>query len=254
MAKKEIFRGFSRIFVDDDKGAETEITISDDPEEMETAHTVVEHTVVTITSGDEDESLLCPESETEPVLEPELESGETSHPEEPVVDSMLNAICERLDIMDKDIKETQRKDELIRDLHKEMETLKNDFYASLRRPVIKSIIAIHRRMDERLKYIDGKREEDGADSRLLLDEMVKNMEFDSTSVLDTLEDEYDLIYFEPTIGDAYNPKEQNAIKIEETDNPVLGGTVKDVIYGGFKETSSDRIWLKANIIVYRLKN
>ena len=84
--------------------------------------------------------------------------------------------------------------------------------------------------------------------------MVKNMEFDSTSVLDTLEDEYDLIYFEPTIGDAYNPKEQNAIKIEETDNPVLGGTVKDVIYGGFKETSSDRIWLKANIIVYRLKN
>ena len=271
--RNEIYSGFSRIFIDDDKGAETEITIRSDVDEDASEEeaqvvtteggeegsvnivdveedpgdaedeTVIEQTVVTITST------------TPPQLEPEPEEGPASMTGQqlPQMATTLEQMSERLKSIESAVSDTQHKDDLIRNLHKEMEGLKNDFYASLRRPLIKSIVAIHRRMNERLKYLEMKMEEEGADSKALLDEAIRNMEFDCTTVLDTLEDEHDLVYFEPTAGEAYNPKEENAVQVVETDNPVLGGTVKDIIYGGFKESSTGRVWLKANIAVYRMK-
>ena len=270
--RNEIYSGFSRIFIDDDKGAETEITIrsEDDDASEEEAQTitteggemgsvsivdveespddaedgtVIEQTVVTITST------TPPQLEPEPEKEPASMAGQQL----PQMATALEQVSEKLKSLETAISDTQHKDELIRNLHKEMEGLKNDFYASLRRPLIKSIVAIHRRMNERLKYLEMKMEEEGADSKALLDEAIRNMEFDCTTVLDTLEDEHDLVYFEPTAGEAYNPKEENAVQVVETDNPVLGGTVKDIIYGGFKESSTGRVWLKANIAVYRMK-
>ena len=270
--RNEIYSGFSRIFIDDDKGAETEITIrsEDDDASEEEAQTitteggemgsvsivdveespddaedgtVIEQTVVTMTST------TPPQLEPEPETEPASMAGQQL----PQMATALEQVSEKLKSLETAISDTQHKDELIRNLHKEMEGLKNDFYASLRRPLIKSIVAIHRRMNERLKYLEMKMEEEGADSKALLDEAIRNMEFDCTTVLDTLEDEHDLVYFEPTAGEAYNPKEENAVQVVETDNPVLGGTVKDIIYGGFKESSTGRVWLKANIAVYRMK-
>lgn len=272
--KDEIFSGFSRISIDDDKGAETEITIksADDDDNDETLQTstpansdhgidieiaddgaaesdatAVEQTIVAFTSTTETETeeMPLPEAETTP-------SQPATQPL-PKIEAELATMKATLAGMETALKDSQHKDALIRDLHKEMESLKNDFYASLRRPLIKSIIAIHRRMDERQKYMEKSVDAEGADYKALLDEAVKNMDFDCTSVLDTLEDEYDLIYFEPTVGDAYNPKEENAVKVEETDNPALGGTVKDVVYGGFREASTGRVWQKANIVVYRIK-
>lgn len=250
MAKKELFRGFSRIFVDEDQGAETQITISSEevPDESdmegtpatdETGDAAIEKPPVHIISTDEPKPMTLQQPPNEsPLLQVEM---------------TLNRLAERLDTIEAAIGETKHKDDLIRDLHKEMEELKNDFYTSLRRPIIKSIIAIHRRMDERLKYIETKAEEDNADFKTLFVETVKNVRFDRTSVRDTLEDDYDLAYFEPIVGDAYNPKEQNAVNVVDTDDSMLGGTIKDVVCGGFKDVNTGRIWQKANIIVYRNK-
>lgn len=251
--RSEVFSGFSRISIDDDKGAETEITIrsdaADDDDETPQAGTLEDHTdeqsieveIVEDTAESDDtatEDATPPLPTTQPLTQIEAE---------------LAAMKATLAGIETTLKDSQHKDALIRDLHKEMESLKNDFYASLRRPLIKSIIAIHRRMDERQKYMEKSVDAEDADYKALLDETVRNMDFDCTSVLDTLEDEYDLIYFEPIVGDVYNPKEENAVKVEETDNPALGGTVKDVVYGGFREASTGRVWQKANIVVYRIK-
>lgn len=261
MAKKELFRGLSRIFVVENKGDETEIVIKDETntEESNTEDTLdatdipVEgqsDVIIEIHEGGDETEDTAVEDTIESI---NAEPKPTAESQQPQGDAMYNELTDRLDAIKAAVNNSQHKDALIRDLHKEMEGLKNDFYASLRRPIIKSIIAIHRRMDERLKYIDAKVDATDADYKQLLCEVEKNLRFDSTSILDTLEDEYDLIYFEPTVGEAYNSKEENAIKVEETDNPVLGGTVKDVIYGGFKEAVTGRIWLKANIAVYKSK-
>lgn len=244
MAKKEIFRGFGRIFIDEDRGAETEITIDHEPKEDTGEATVSETSEpVTTAGGNVDQ----PQPPT-----PVTTVGEAQQ-EESAMDAAVKAIAEKLDAVDEALKETKHKDELIRNLHKEMENLKNDFYASLRRPAIKSIVGIHRRMEERLKHLENKCDEAESAPQVLFAETLKNMRFDCTSVLDTLEDEYDLVYFVPIMGDAYNPKEENAVKVEETDNPALGGTIKDVVYGGYKDACTGRVWLKANIVVYRLK-
>lgn len=161
--------------------------------------------------------------------------------------SVLNELKEMM-------KRENYKDGIIKNLHKEMERLNGNFFEDIRRPMIKSIIAIHRQMMGRVKALDKNQTDSDADYENLYLELVKNVKFDMTAVGDTLEDEYDLEYFEPSIGDLYNPKEDNAIRVVITENEQQDSVIQEVLYGGFKNTSTDKIFLKANVIVYKFKN
>ena len=164
-----------------------------------------------------------------------------------------NEFSDKLKELKELIERSNYKDGIIKDLHKEMERLNGNFYEDIRRPMIKSIIAIHRQMTGRVKVLEKNIADADTDYEKLYREQVKNMMFDMTAVSDTLEDEYDLEFFEPAVGDLYNPKEDNAIRVVATEDEHQDGMIQEVLYGGFKNTSTDRIFLKANVIVYKLK-
>ena len=149
------------------------------------------------------------------------------------------------------IERENHKDDIIRELHKERERLSANFFDDIKRPMIKSIIAIHRQMINRMQTIRQTATDADTNYEKLYRELCKNMEFDATAVSDTLEDEYDLTYFEPKPGDAYNPKENNAVRVVTTNDPAQGGIIQEVIYGGFKNVQTEKIFLKANVIVYK---
>ena len=221
-------------------------------------------------SGDEEEGTRKEEREelkeepevavlpVQPATEqPEESKEESPLPSTPVVEGKgsedIEAMVSRLEELKALLERDNYKDGIIKDLHKEMERLNGNFFEDIRRPMIKSIIAIHRQMTGRLKTLEKETAASDSDYKKLYEELVKNMKFDLTAIGDTMEDEYDLEFFEPVSGDLYNPKEDNAIRVVATDDEGQDGVIQEVLYGGFKNTSTDRIFLKANVIVYKFK-
>lgn len=190
---------------------------------------------------------------------PEAIVPTTAAPEQPASDvcadvsSQLEELKSGQDELKALLERENYKDSIIKDLHKEMERLNGNFFEDIRRPMIKSIIAIHRQMTGRVKALEKNPSDASTDYEKLYNEMAKNLKFDMTAVADTLEDEYDLEFFEPAAGDFYNPKEDNAIRVIATDDAQQDGVIAEVLYGGFKNTSTERIFLKANVIVYKHK-
>lgn len=204
------------------------------------------------------ESVPKIETEQAPQPNPQTSFGAqqdaSSLPEDPKSDTTNNTeLLSKLNELKEMLQQESHKDGIIKDLHKELEKLNGNFFEDIRRPMIKSIIAIHRQMTGRVKAIEKTPVGQDADYEKLYQEMVKNLKFDMTAIGDTLEDEYDLEFFEPVAGDLYNPKEDNAIRVVSTDDEYQDGVIQKVLYGGFKNTNTDKIFLKANVIVYKFK-
>ena len=81
--------------------------------------------------------------------------------------------------------------------------------------------------------------------------LLREVENCKLHIQDILEDEYDLEYFEPTIGSAYSPKEQTAIRTVITDTPEQAGTIKEFHYGGFRNTTTNKIFQPSTVTVYK---
>jgi len=206
------------------------------------------------TKKEDDTESTIPDNETTSPTRgnPEIESPSPNEEIDPLgrkTDELLGKIDEIKNLVEKET----RKDEIIKEMHKEMERLNSNFLEDIRRPMIKSIIAIHKQMYNRSKNIEKTELSADTDYELLYGDLKKNIEFDKTAIVDTLEDEYDLEFFEPVEGDLYNPKEDNAIKVVVTDDAILDGKIKEVIYGGFKNPLTEKVFMKANVIVYKLK-
>lgn len=194
-------------------------------------------------------------AEVEVIEQPETEATPEVEPTEtkPAVQSEidLSPVLSQLEKITGILEQATRKDDIIRDLHKEMERLNGNFYDDLKRPMIKSIISIHTKLWGRVKNIASQENEIDADKAKLYEELKKNIIFDTTSVSDMLEDEYDLRFYEPAPGDLYNPKEDNALKVLPTDQEGQDNVIERVVNGGFKNTRTDKIFVKANVFVYK---
>lgn len=199
------------------------------------------------------EEKLLPSTET-PAEKPPIAIETPQQPANPKAESVASGdIIAKLDEVKELLERDNHKDSIIKDLHHEMERLNGNFFEDIRRPMIKSIIAIHRQLTGRVRSLEKNPAGADVNSEDLYNEFTKNLKFDMTAVGDILEDEYDLEYFEPAIGDLYNPKENNAIRVISTDDEQQDNIIQEVLYGGFKNTNTDRIFLKANVIVNKHK-
>ena len=187
------------------------------------------------------------EASTEsPHLSENTEQSETKKWQDSVI-GQLNKIEEWMN-------NDNHKDDLIHSLHQELEKHQTNLYSSMQRPFILSIIDIDKRMNDRIKYtrklFNSAKEPE--DYKNIAEQMCKNFQFDRRTLLDTLEDEYDLTYFEPVSGEKFNPKEHSVIKTIETGDSSLANTIQDVIYGGYKN-QEDKVYLKSKVVVFKSK-
>jgi molecular chaperone GrpE (heat shock protein) len=149
--------------------------------------------------------------------------------------------------------EIQTKEDSIKELHEELVKLRNNFYGEIKNPMINSIISIHKKMYSRINDYKKNKEEnkEEIDPKVFMD----NLNFDLGFITDLMMDDYNLIFFEPKVGDQYNPKEENAIKSLDTEDENLASTIESVIYGGFKTNDDqDKIFCKALVSVYKQKS
>ena len=223
-------------------------------EAEEPQETVIDHVEVTIEEPEPEQKPVTPQPEETPeevkpaTEKPDDEIPAAETPEQPVSEDG-SVVLSRLEEVKTLLERDNYKDSIIKDLHKEMERLNGNFFEDIRRPMIKSIIAIHRRMTGRVKALAKNPMRTDSDYEKLYDDM----KFDLTTIADILEDEYDLEFYEPAAGDLYNPKEDNAVRVIAADSEQQDGLIAEVLYGGFKNASTDRIFLKANVIVYKYK-
>lgn len=163
----------------------------------------------------------------------------------------LTPLIERLDKLSDMRAVNDRKDEIIKDLHNEVQNLSRDVFSQFTKPFLTSIIRIYTYLAEEIEA--GRREFFDTGSKEA-EIAYKRMGTSLQMVEDTLLDEFDAVKFAPVPGDAYEPRSHYAVKSIVTDDPALAGTVSACRQSGFKNAETGKIIKQAVVIVYRLNN
>lgn len=182
-----------------------------------------------------------PTSVEEKPAEPETTKGSPA--------SDFSPILKELEAIKKYVDDSTHKDELIRSLHKEVQTLSQDIFSQLTRPYLNGVIRIY----NHLAGTTEKAKSDFNEKGLAEDEkLYKKMEASLLMVQDMLEDEFDASFYAPAPGDAYDPRLHYAVQSIPTDDEKLAGTVKSCRQGGFRKSETGKVLKQAVVVVYCL--
>ena len=154
-----------------------------------------------------------------------------------------------LEGMKQDVAEIVRRDELMKSLHAELQQHNRNLHAEIIKPLLLHLVNVHKRMLETYQHYCKLSVEENSDIYKKLLEAINN---NILLIRDTLEEEYDWCYFEPKEGDDYSPKEYNALRTVETDDPQKVGKVAICVAGGFREIATGRIIRPAIVSIYKL--
>lgn len=154
-----------------------------------------------------------------------------------------------LEGMKQEVAEIARRDDLMKSLHAELQQHNRNLYAEMVKPLLLHLVNVHKRMLETYQHYGKLSVEENPDIYKKLLEAIHN---NVLLVRDTLEEEYDWCYFEPGEGDDYSPKEHNALRMVETDDPQKAGKVAVCVTGGFREIATGRMIRPAIVSIYKL--
>lgn len=146
------------------------------------------------------------------------------------------------------LKDVGYKDKIIKELHDELQKRNRDFYADIAKPYLKNIIRIHERLSATYKSVNPEKLKECANGVELV---LRKIESDKLMVEDMLNDEYDMVYYEPAPGSLYQPKEHMAIQSLLTDQSNLAGTVAECRQGGFRDLNTGKVFKSAVVSVYK---
>lgn len=164
-------------------------------------------------------------------------------------DKTLAGLMAKLAEMQSLLEENNRKDAIIKELHAELQEHKRDIYSDLTKPLLNNILKIHKNMYE--LYLHFSKSQGKEDNAPTIEQLLKALDNQVVSIKDMLEDEYDLEYFEPKIGDAYSPKEHHALEALETGDESLVGKIHACKIGGFRNVNTEKIFKPAFVSVYK---
>ena len=180
----------------------------------------------------------------QPVAPPSETPPETCNRQEGT-DRTLQELVEKMNVLAERIDTAAYQEKLIRDMHQELVQLKKGLLADLKKDYLMDIINICERMGDTDRHIRPDAPDFDAQKAKLL---VTNTYL---YIRDHLADEYSVEYFEPAVGDAYDPKCHRAIRVNATDDDAKAGTIAECLAGGFRNTETDRVFRQARVVVFR---
>lgn len=166
-----------------------------------------------------------------------------------IIEGDWNKFYHLLESVKQDVAEIARRNELMKSLHSELQQHNRSLYADIIKPLLLHLVNVHKRMLETYQHYGKLSVEDNSDVYKKLLEAINN---NILLIRDTLEEEYDWCYFEPKECDVYSPKEHNALRTVETDDPQKAGKVAVCVTGGFREIATGRIIRPAIVSIYKL--
>ena len=161
------------------------------------------------------------------------------------------AVEERLERLRTLLEDSAYKDNLIKELHKELQQHRQGMLSDVAKPYLRSVMKIHERLRDTARYYARAevRTEEDAYGRFL-----RKVESDVLTVQDMLEDDFGVSYFEAEAGGEFRPKEQHALKTVATTDAALAGRVAECLYGGFRMEETGKVVKAAQITLYKLDN
>lgn len=160
----------------------------------------------------------------------------------------LQAMGDKLVVLSEKIDTAAYQEKIIRDMHQELMQLKKGLVEDLKKDYLTDILNICERMGDTDRHIRPDAPDyDAAKAK----QLVTNTYL---YIRDHLTDQYSVEYFEPAVGDAYEPKAHRAIRVIETNEDDKAGTVAECLIGGFRNSETGRVLRQARIAVYKKNN
>ena len=175
-------------------------------------------------------------------------SGQPS--EETVENPEIKAIAANVAEILSLVKISNRKDEIIDNLHKELQQYKSGLQDAIITPILKAIVREYDRVSKQYRFYIEKTQEEPQSK--LFSKLLSEFEMLSFSLLNLLGD-YDIEPFNFKEGDAHDVKLQKIIEVVETADPQQDGVVAECISCGFCNITTTRLFRQAEIKIYKLK-
>ena len=136
-----------------------------------------------------------------------------------------------LKIISDKLEEIRYKDQIIKDIHNELQSYKTGLRQEIVKPILKSVILVY----DVLAGMDATQSKEIQNAIYAVEDLLF---------------EYDVEPMKVKVGDTFEPKTHNAVAKEETDNISLDRTIAKVTKTGFINTNTGHILRNPTVVVY----
>ncbi|MBR5853606.1 MAG: nucleotide exchange factor GrpE [Alistipes sp.] len=142
-----------------------------------------------------------------------------------------------------------RLEESVRDMHKEMEVYKNGFYEKITKPYLKALLELHTRFADVANHFENV-DLSTCDVRETYDRLLGQFKNSVQAIADRVYNDFGIDYFEPEVGQLYDPRQHKAMRVVNTDDAEKHRVIIKVLAGGFKDVDSDKVISTARVETY----
>lgn len=198
-----------------------------------------------------------PQPEVKPEPTPEPTPAPTPEPA-PAVDytpqfEALTTLVKELKAENAELKTLigfrDRLEESVRDMHKELETYKGGFYEKITKPYLKALLELHTRFADVANHFENV-DLSTCDVRETYDRLLGQFKNSVQAIADRVYNDFGIDYFEPEVGQLYDPRQHKAMRVVNTDDQEKHRVIIKVLAGGFKDVDSDKVISTARVETY----
>ena len=200
---------------------------------------------------------LQPEVKPEPTPEPAPAPAPEAQPA-PAVDyapqfEALTTLVKELKAENAELKTLvgfrDRLEESVRDMHKELETYKGGFYEKITKPYLKALLELHTRFADVANHFENV-DLSTCDVRETYDRLLGQFKNSVQAIADRVYNDFGIDYFEPEVGQLYDPRQHKAMRVVNTDDQEKHRVIIKVLAGGFKDVDTDKVISTARVETY----
>ena len=142
-----------------------------------------------------------------------------------------------------------RLEESVRDMHKELEAYKSGFYEKITKPYLKALLELHTRFADVANHFENV-DLSTCDVRETYDRLLGQFKNSVQAIADRVYNDFGIDYFEPEVGQLYDPRQHKAMRVVNTDDQEKHRVIIKVLAGGFKDVDSDKVISTARVETY----
>ena len=142
-----------------------------------------------------------------------------------------------------------RLEESVRDMHKELETYKGGFYEKITKPYLKALLELHTRFADVANHFENV-DLSTCDVRETYDRLLGQFKNSVQAIADRVYNDFGIDYFEPEVGQLYDPRQHKAMRVVNTDDPEKHRVIIKVLAGGFKDVDTEKVISTARVETY----
>lgn len=168
-----------------------------------------------------------------------------------IIESLAQLI-EEVRLTQEAVKESLRKDIIIKDMHDELQKYKSGLKKDIISPMIKSMIQWYDRLTDLNAFYEEEHNITDLPDEKSPSKALKEYANLPCYILDMIYD-YDIEPISVKVGDIYSPKKHRALTVIETIDETQDNTIAEIKRTGFEDVVLDRVLRHCNVIVYKYK-